>query len=59
MSRSVRNKNVGEWSEVYALAYLLSNGGGYGADNQLKIKHDLFYKVLAVFGNFQRKNCLL
>jgi len=47
MPRSVRSKNVGEWSEVYALAYLLSNGGGYGADDQREIKEDLFYKVLA------------
>jgi len=47
MPRSVRNKNVGEWSEVYALAYLLSNGGGYGADDQQEINHGLFYKVLA------------
>ena len=47
MPRAVRNKNVGEWSEVYALAYLLSNGGGYGADDQQKINEDLFYTVLA------------
>jgi hypothetical protein len=47
MPRAVRSKNVGEWSEVYALAYLLSNGGGFGADNQQQINHDLFYKVLA------------
>ena len=48
MTRAVRSKNVGEWSEVYALAYLLSNGGGYGADDQQKVNDDLFYKVLAV-----------
>ena len=24
--------NVGEWSELYALAFLLVNGGAYGAD---------------------------
>ncbi len=47
MPRSVRSKNVGEWSEVYALAYLLSNGGGYGADDQQEINEDIFYKVLA------------
>jgi type II restriction enzyme len=45
-------KNVGEWSELYALAYLLANGGGYGADdNQEKIP-SLFYKILkALFQN--------
>jgi hypothetical protein len=47
MHRSVRSKNVGEWSEVYALAYLLSNAGGYGADDLQEINHKLFYKVLA------------
>ena len=47
MPRSARSKNVGEWSEVYALAYLLSNGGGYGADDQQEINEDFFYKVLA------------
>lgn len=42
-----RKKNVGEWSEVYALAYLLSNGGGYGADENQQTKKELFYKVLS------------
>ena len=47
MPKAVRSKNVGEWSEVYALAYLLSNGGGFGADDRQEVNHDLFYKVLA------------
>lgn len=47
MPKAVRSKNVGEWSEVYALAYLLSNGGGFGADDQQEVNKDLFYKVLA------------
>ena len=47
MSNSERHKNVGEWSEVYALAYLLSNGGGYGADDDQEAMRELFYKVLA------------
>ena len=47
MPRPARSKNVGEWSEVYALAYLLSNGGGYGADDEQEPKHELFYKVIA------------
>lgn len=47
MPRSIRSKNVGEWSEVYALAYLLSNGGGYGADDLQEKNDELFYKVLA------------
>ena len=47
MPKAVRSKNVGEWSEVYALAYLLSKGGGFGADDRQEVNHDLFYKVLA------------
>ena len=42
------NGNLGDWSELYTLAYLLVNGGAYGADeNQNKIE-SLYYKVLQV-----------
>ena len=47
MPRVAQSKNVGEWSEVYALAYLLSKGGGHGANDQQKAIPSLFYKVLA------------
>lgn len=47
MPRLDRKKNVGEWSEVYALAYLLSNGGGNGADDSQQAKKELFYRVLS------------
>ncbi|MCX6793410.1 MAG: HpaII family restriction endonuclease [Candidatus Falkowbacteria bacterium] len=40
--------NVGEWSELYALAFLLANGGVYGADKNQNRKEDLFYKVLKI-----------
>ncbi|HAT68413.1 MAG: hypothetical protein A2481_01660 [Candidatus Yonathbacteria bacterium RIFOXYC2_FULL_47_9] len=40
--------NTGEWSELYALAFLLANGGAYGADKNQKRKEDLFYKVLKI-----------
>lgn len=40
--------NTGEWSELYALAFLLANGGAYGADKNQKRKDDLFYKVLKI-----------
>jgi hypothetical protein len=47
-----RTKNVGEWSEVYALAYLLSKGGGYAADSNQEIDKTLFYEILeALFKN--------
>ena len=32
--------NTGEWSELYALAFLLANGGAYGADKNQDIKKD-------------------
>ncbi len=40
--------NTGEWSELYALAFLLANGGAYGADKNQNRKKDLFYKVLKI-----------
>lgn len=40
--------NTGEWSELYALAFLLANGGAYGADKDQNRKEDLFYKVLKI-----------
>ena len=55
MPKAVRSKNVGEWSEVYALAYLLSNGGGYGADDDQEAMRELFYKVLAAL--FKKVAC--
>jgi len=37
--------NIGEWSELYTLIYILANGGLYGADSlQCKLK-DLFYGI--------------
>ncbi len=40
--------NTGEWSELYVLAFLLANGGVYGADKDQNRKGDLFYKVLKI-----------
>ena len=40
--------NTGEWSELYALGFLLANGGAYGADKDQNRKDDLFYKVLKI-----------
>ena len=45
----VQKGNLGEWSELYTLAYLIVNGGAYGADPQLKPIPDLFYKTLAIY----------
>lgn len=43
--------NRGEWSELYALGYLLLNGGGFAADEFAKIDKGIFYKVLQVVDN--------
>ncbi len=40
--------NTGEWSELYALGFLIANGGAYGADKDQNRKVDLFYKVLKI-----------
>ena len=46
MTSAYRTKNVGEWSEVYALAYLLSKGGGFAANSNQEIDGSLFYEIL-------------
>lgn len=43
--------NRGEWSELYALGYLLVNGGGFAADEFARIDKSIFYKVLEVVDN--------
>ena len=47
MPTKKQKKNVGEWSELYALAYLLGHGGGFGADDNQEPIKTLFYKILA------------
>ena len=46
VEKSKHTKNVGEWSEVYALAYLLANGGAFAADKNLEIDNSIFYKII-------------
>lgn len=40
--------NIGEWSELYTLVFLLANGGVFGADKNQNRKDDLFYKILKI-----------
>jgi hypothetical protein len=49
MSPSPVVANLGEWSELYALAFLLVNGGAYAADKRQERIEEEFYKVLEVF----------
>lgn len=40
--------NVGEWSELYVLGYLLSKGGAHAADSNQSAIENVFYEVLNV-----------
>jgi hypothetical protein len=40
--------NIGEWSELYTLAYLLAYGGAYAADENQNAIPSIFHKVLQV-----------
>lgn len=43
--------NRGEWSELYVVGYLLTNGGGYAADEFTQSDKSIFYKVLQIVDN--------
>lgn len=43
--------NRGEWSELYAICYLIINGGGFSANEFAKIDKSVFYKVLQIVDN--------
>jgi hypothetical protein len=41
--------NIGEWSELYTLGYLLVHGGAYAADEKQNAMPEVFHKVLQVY----------
>ena len=41
--------NIGEWSELYVLGYLLINAGAYAADENQNAIPEVFHKVLQVY----------
>ena len=41
--------NLGEWSELYTLGYLLVHGGAFAADENQNAIADNFHKVLKIF----------
>ena len=43
--------NRGEWSELYAIGYLITRGGGFAADEFTKLDPSIFYKVLEIVDN--------
>ena len=48
---TIQSANRGEWSELYAVGYLITRGGGYAADEFTKLDSSIFYKVLKVVDN--------
>jgi hypothetical protein len=44
-----RTGNLGEWSELYTLGYLLVHGGAFAADENQKPIPEIFHKVLQVY----------
>ena len=44
-------QNKGEWSELYALVYLLATGKLYAADDQLRIIEDVYFPILRILRN--------
>ena len=48
MSNAPLKGNIGEWSELYALGYLLVHGGAFAADQNQEAIPDVFHKVLQV-----------
>jgi len=49
MTNNTPSGNVGEWSELYTLAFLLVNGGAYAADKKQNRIQETFYKVLEIY----------
>ena len=41
--------NLGEWSELYTLGYLLVHGGAFAADEKQQAIPDMFHKVFQVY----------
>lgn len=48
MSDKLHSGNIGEWSELYVLSYLLAHGGAHGADATQSSLEDVFYEVLSI-----------
>jgi hypothetical protein len=48
MSSAAPKGNLGEWSELYTLGFLLVNGGAYAADENQERQRNTFYRALEV-----------
>ena len=48
-TNEVHKGNLGEWSELYTLGYLLVHGGAFAADEHQNPIPEIFHKVLQVY----------
>ena len=49
MSKNLHRANIGEWSELYVLATLLTNGGANAADQNQSAIEEEFHKIVEIF----------
>jgi type II restriction enzyme len=49
MQKEKHKGNLGEWSELYTLGYLLVHGGAYAADENQEPIPEIFHKVLQIY----------
>ena len=49
MPSEAHKGNLGEWSELYTLGYLLLNGGAYAADENQAAIPAQFHKILSIY----------
>lgn len=49
MQKETYRGNLGEWSELYTLGYLLVHGGAFAADENQRPIPEIFHKVLQVY----------
>lgn len=59
MTNSAITGNTGEWSELYALVFILTYWGLFGADKEQNRKKEIFYKVVEVFLEWKNKESTL
>lgn len=56
MTNAAHRANLGEWSELYALGYLLVHGGAFAADEKQKAILDNFHKVLRIIFTVEKNH---
>ncbi len=49
VQNSTLKGNIGEWSELYTLGYLLVHGGAFAADEKQNAMPEMFHRVLQVY----------